>query len=605
MAYIPDEVIEEVRNRFDIVEVVSSYIDLKKAGKNFVGFCPFHSEKSPSFTVSPEKQIFYCFGCQTGGNLFSFVMQMEDCSFPDAVRFLAQRSGITIDPVPSTPAEKKELQIREVLGEMHSLAQKYFQNILWKTPRGKEVLDYLSKRGLTKQSVTDFQVGYTGNNREGLTGELRRKGFDLELAVKGGLVGKNSLGRYYDYFRERLIFPIWDSQGRVAAFGGRIWGQGEPKYLNSPESPLFNKSRTLYAFHLALPHIRREKKALLVEGYMDVILLHQHGIKETVAPMGTALTEKQLSLLRGRLNKVVLVFDADTGGEIAALRGLELLKNEGCMVEVAQLPQGWDPADFVKEHGGKVFHQEILQQARSLVDYRLFTIKKRHDLKKEEGRVNYWKEARKVLGEIQETLEREEYLKKIAGEIDVSLEVLRGDLENIIRSFPAVGKKAVVKEAAPKSVSLKELVERELFTCIFKSSRYLKELKKLNINADSFLEGPHREIARVLYEMDQQGKEINTAAVLSYFSEQEMHKLIIKMVLAENLNEEDKMEKIFRDCARKIKTLCWTDERERLIKSLQNTVNREEISAKLQRIRDLKKWEEELYHSGEGEDFDV
>jgi DNA primase len=603
MAYIPDEVIEEVRSRFDIVEVVSSYIDLKKAGKNFVGFCPFHSEKTPSFTVSPEKQIFHCFGCQTGGNLFTFIMQMEDCSFPDAVRLLAQKSGITVDPVPSTPAEKREAQTRETLREMYSLAQKYFQAVLWRTPGGKEVLEYLYKRGLTKQAIMDFQLGYTGNSREGLTGELQKKGFDLELALKGGLVGKSSPGRYYDYFRERLIFPIWDSQGRIAAFGGRVLGQGEPKYLNSPESPLFNKSRTLYAFHLALPHIRREKKALLVEGYMDVILLHQHGIKETVAPMGTALTEKQLSLLRGRLSKVILVFDADTGGEMAALRGLELLKNEGCQVEVAQLPQGRDPADFVKEHGEKIFRQDILQQARSLVDYRLYTIKKRHDLAKEEGRVNYWKEARKVLGEIQEALEREEYLKKIAVEIDVSLEVLRGDLENIIRSFPAAEKKATVKEAARKSVSLKELVERELLSCIFQYPRYMRELRELNINPDSFTEGPYREIAGILFELDQQGKEINTAALLSYFSDQEMHKLIIKMALPDNQNDDSKVEKIFRDCTRKIRTLCWADERERLIKSLQNTVSREEISTKLQRIRDLKKWEEELYRSGEGEGF--
>jgi DNA primase len=608
MAYISDEVIEEVRGRFDLVEVVSFYIDLKKVGKNFVGFCPFHSEKTPSFTVSPEKQIFHCFGCQTGGNLFSFIMQMEDCSFPDAVRLLAQRAGITVEPPPSTPAEKLKAQARENLQEMYSLAQKYYQALLWRSPEGKEVLTYLQRRGLTKESILEFQLGYAGNNWQGLTGELRKKGYDLQLALTGGLLGKSSTGRYYDYFRERLIFPIWDSRGRVAAFGGRILGPGEPKYLNSPESPLFNKSRTLYGFHLALPHIRREKKALLVEGYMDVILLHQYGIREAVAPLGTALTEKQLSLLRGRLDKILLVFDADAGGETAVLRGLELFKNEGCRVEVAQLPPGLDPADYIKERGGEVFRSEIMGNARSLTDYRLHAIKKRFDLAGEEGRIGYWKEARRVLLEIQEVLEREEYLKKIAGEIDVALEVLRGDLENIKKSSFAEertkGKKAQAQEAR-KKISLKELVERELLSCVLHNPRYLDELKKLEINVEKFTEEPYREIAATVFQLEQQGKEISAAALASYFSDREMHKLIVSMALPDNDNEDPRVEKIFRDCSKKIRALCWAEERKRLIKSLQNTVSREELSAKLQRIRDLKKWEEELYRSGEGEDFDV
>ena len=363
MGYIPGEVIEDVRSRFDIVEVVSSYIDLRKTGKNYVGFCPFHSEKNPSFTVSPEKQIFYCFGCQSGGNLFAFIMQMEGCSFPEAVRFLAQRSGINISPFPSSPAERKERQLRETLLKMYSLAQKYYQDLLWKAPGGKEALNYLLKRGITKQTIMDFGLGYALHSWEGLTGELRKKGLDLKLAVKGGLVGEKPPGRFYDYFRGRLIFPIGDSQGRVVAFGGRILGQGEPKYLNTPESPLFNKRRILYGLHRALPEVRKKKEALLVEGYMDVITLHQHGIKEALAPLGTALTETQFSLLRSRLDKIILAFDADTGGEIAALRGLELLKNEGCQVRVAQLPGG-DPADFVREHG-EAFRKEILLPARS------------------------------------------------------------------------------------------------------------------------------------------------------------------------------------------------------------------------------------------------
>lgn len=608
MAYIPSEVIDEVRARLDIVEVISSYIDLKKTGKNYVGFCPFHAEKSPSFTVSPEKQIYHCFGCQAGGNLFSFIMQIEGLSFPEAVRLLAEKANVAIpEKTLLSPAEKKRAEALETLREMHSLAQKYFQFILWKSPQGKEALEYLYHRGLTRQSILEFKLGYTGSNWEGLTGELRKKGYDLELAKKGGLVGKSSRGSYFDYFRERLIFPIWDTKGRTIAFGGRILGAGEPKYLNSPESPLFNKGGTLYGFHLALPYIRKEKQALLVEGYMDVILLHQHGIKEAVAPLGTALTEKQLSLLRGRIKKVVLVFDADAGGEKAALRGLELFKNEGCRVEVAQLPAGLDPAEFIKEYGEKAFRREILGKAASSVDFTLFTIKKKHDLTKKEGRIEYWKEARRVLEEMQEAVEREEYLKKIGEEIGVSLEVLRGDLENNKSSLKVVGIDKKEVQETGKAVSLKGLVEREFLSCLLQHPHYLKELKKMDINAENFTEEPYRQIARVLFELEGQGKEISAATLLSYFSDTEMHKFIIKMALPSkyNYNGDTSSEKIFRECSIKLRALCWAEERERLIKSLQGTVNREEMSAKLQRIRELKKREEELKRSGEGEGLDV
>ena len=605
MGYIPNEVIEDVRSRFDIVEVVSSYIDLHKSGKNYVGFCPFHSEKNPSFTVSPEKQIFYCFGCQKGGNLFAFIMQMEGCNFPEAVRLLAERSGININPFFTSPAEQRERENREILFNMYSLSQKYYQDLLWKSSEGKLALNYLLKRGITKQTILDFGLGYALQGWEGLTGELRKRNFDLQMAVKAGLIREKSPDRFYDYFRGRLIFPIKDLQGREIAFGGRIIGRGEPKYLNTPETSLFNKRRILYGLQRALPEIRKEKEAILVEGYMDVITLHQHGIRETLGLMGTALTEKQFSLLRGRVDRIILAFDADTGGETAALRGLELLKNEGCQVRVAQLPSGEDPADFVREHGGKAFREEILQPARFLTDYRLSLSKRRHNLEEEEGRINYWKEAREILGDLQETLEREEYLKKTAGEINVSLEVLREDLENKIRSFSPESKKKVRKSVKKCNISLKELAERELLSYLICYPHYLTGLRSKGVNPSNFTAGPHREIVSYLFALEQKGCEISEAALLSYFSGQEMHKLIMKMAISTDLVEGARVEKIVNDCLKKIKTLCWAAERETLIKSLQGSEKIGEVSSILQRIHDLKKWEEELYRSGEGEDLDV
>ncbi len=605
MGYIPGEVVEEVRSRFDIVEVISSYIDLRKTGKNYVGFCPFHSEKNPSFTVSPEKQIYYCFGCQNGGNLFSFIMQMENCSFPDAVRFLAQRSGINVDPFPASPAEQKARARREMLLQMYTRAQKYYQDLLWKTAGGKEALNYLLKRGLTNETILDFGLGYAPQSGGSLTGELRKSGLDLKLAVQGGLIREKSSRRFYDYFRGRLIFPIGDSSGRVIAFGGRIVGRGEPKYLNTPESPLFNKRRILYGLHSALPTVRRKKEALLVEGYLDVITLHQHGLKEAVAPLGTALTEDQLSLLRGRVERIYLVFDADTGGETAALRGLELFKNEGCQIRVARLPRGKDPADFVCAHGGEVFRQKVLLPAGSPTDYRLYLCKKRFNLKEKEGRISYWQAARKVIGALRGNLEREEYLKKIAGEINVSLEVLREDLENKIRSFSTQGKVTVLNNVKKSDISPRELVERELLSYLIRYPDYLQALRAQEVKADSFLTGPHREIARYLFDLEQGGYQINEAVLLSYFSGPEMQRLIMQMAVATDLVEEVRVQKAITDCLKKIKTLHWAAEREMLIKSLQDSEKIKEISATLKRISELKKWEEELYRSGEGEDLDV
>ena len=336
-----------------------------------------------------------------------------------------------------------------------------------------------------------------------------------------------------------------------------------------------------------------------------MMTLHQHGVKEAVAPLGTALTEAQLSLLRGRVDKVYLVFDADTGGETATLRGLELFKNEGCQIRVAQLPRGKDPADFVCEHGGEAFRQEVLLPAGSPTDYRLGVCKKRYNLKEKEGRISYWREARKVIGDLRGNLEREEYLKKVAGEINVSLEVLREDLENKIRSFSTQGKVTAMNDVKKDNVSPRELVEKELLSYLIRYPNYLKELHAQKIDVDTFSTGSHREIIRYLFALEQGGYQINEAVLLSYFSGPEMQRLIMQMAVSTDLVEEVRVQRAFSDCLKKIKTLHWAAEREMLIKSLQDSKKTKEISAILQRISELKKWEEELYRSGEGEDLDV
>ncbi len=602
MSYITDNIIEEVRNKFDILEVISSYIDLKKTGRNYVGLCPFHSEKTPSFTVSPEKQIFHCFGCQSGGNIFSFIMQIENITFPEAVRLLGRKAGLDIDPQPATPKEKKEARTRELFFQINLAAQEYFQAVLWKNIEGKEALAYLHKRGLVKESIEEFGLGFARDRWDGLTGELRGRGFDLDMAVKVGLLGQKTPGRYYDYFRGRIIFPILDTQGRVVGFGGRSLGDTEPKYLNSPETPVFNKRKILYGLNRALPQIRREKEVVLVEGYMDVLLLHQAGIQNTVAPLGTSLTADQVSYIRGRVEKIYLVFDADAGGQKAALRSLELLRKEGCALQVSELPSGMDPADYVVENGEKAFREAILNKARSVVDYQLYTIKKDLDLQKEEGRVTYWKEARKILARIEEPLEREEYLKKIAAEINVSLEVLRGDLEKNIEESYLKEKKAFPQEKKSAGISPKEQVEQELLSGILQYPQHAEEVWR-HIGPADFTSEIYRQVADCLYQIHREGKELETAELISFFPDPLMHKVIMDMAIPAFQEEEAKVLKTIRSCLKKMKALHWSEERKSLIRSIKNGAAKEDISAALKRIQILKKWEEELYRSGEGEDL--
>jgi len=603
MSFIPATVIDEIRSRLDIVEVISAYVELKKTGKNYSGLCPFHAEKTPSFTVSPEKQIFYCFGCQSGGNLFTFIMQIEELSFPEAVRFLGKKAGVEIEDRNFTSEEKKVFLLRERLQDLLNKAKKYYEEMLWKDPRGKKGYTYLSGRKVSDETIKMFGLGFAADSWDGLTGSLRSFKIEPELAFKAGLLGKKN-SRYYDYFRGRIIFPIWDQHGQITGFGGRVIDKGEPKYLNSPETILFNKSKVLYGLHLALPHIRREKEAILVEGYMDVILLHQHGIKTAIAPLGTSLTERHVSLLRGRVERISMVFDGDAGGEKAVLRGLKLLKDEGCRVNIAELPQGMDPADYILQNGAEGF-RSVLSKGRPLVGYRLFRIKKKYGLQKEEDRLHYWQEARKILADLTEPLEREEYLKKIAGEIGTPLEVLRGDLEKSSlgskHSLKSNGK--VFSAGKDTGATLRELAEKELLSAVLQNPVLNVELWQ-QIEPGFFTSGPMQEIARGLYNFYRERQETSVSALLGYFSDREMHKLITEMATPIRLGEDARARRRMNDCLKRLRILHWTEERNKLLKSIRERAGIEEISACLQKFQDLKAREEELYRSVEGENVD-
>jgi len=366
MALIPDDALESIRSRVDIVELVKDYVpQLARAGRSFKARCPFHQERTPSFIVTPERQTFHCFGCGTGGDVFAFLMKMESLSFTEAAEKLAGRAGVKIVKSEEAlgPAEQERLKIKELL----ELAAAFYHQTLLKSPAAAAARKYLTERKVSAESLAAFRLGYALKDGD-VAARAVRKGFAPELVVKAGLARKTERGGLRDYFFDRVLYPIQDAKGAVVGFGARALGEAMPKYLNSPESPVFSKGRVLYGLFLGLPEVRKQRRVVLMEGYMDVMAAHQHGLKTACAPLGTALTLDQVALVKRYAGEAVVVFDADQAGENAALRSAELLLAEGLGVSVATVPQGKDPDEFLHAHGLPAF-QKCLDGAVDLAQF--------------------------------------------------------------------------------------------------------------------------------------------------------------------------------------------------------------------------------------------
>lgn len=423
---IPQEVIAEVRERNDIVQVISEYVKLKRAGKNWVGLCPFHQEKTPSFTVNQEEQFYYCFGCGAGGNVVSFLMQIENLPFVAAVEKLAERAGISIVRRDLSPAEKRKQAEREKLLRLHEVARDFFcQNL--NSAAGARARNYLASRGVEDKIAQRFKLGYALPQWQSLLLHLQKEGFTTAECLSAGLVLEGQKSRPYDRFRGRLMFPICNWRGQPIGFGGRVLDTAQPKYLNSPETLLFNKRNTLYGLDLARASCRERGYAIIVEGYMDVIGLHQAGYSNTVAALGTALTETQARLIKRFVNEVIIAFDGDAAGEAATWRGLELLHRQGLRVRVLELPSGEDPDTFVRRYGGAAL-QELVDKAAGLIDFKLHTILRHSDLSTVDGKVAAMSRIIEVLAEVDSPVERDEYLRQAAAGLKVSMQALVAEL---------------------------------------------------------------------------------------------------------------------------------------------------------------------------------
>lgn len=516
--YYPEELIEEVRTRNDIVEVISGYVRLQKKGSNYFGLCPFHNEKSPSFSVSPGKQMYYCFGCGAGGNVITFLMEYENQTFPEAVRTLAQRAGIALPEADDSKEARQADSRRAKLLEINKEAAKYFYYQL-RTERGSVGMEYLRKRELSNETMNHFGLGYANKYSNDLIQYLKSKGYSEDLIRDAGLCNVDEKHGMYDKFWNRVMFPIQDINHRVIGFGGRVMGDGKPKYLNSPETEIFDKSRNLYGLNFA--RTSRKGNVILCEGYMDVIAMHQAGFTQAVASLGTAFTSGQASLLRRYANEILLSYDSDGAGVNAALRAIGILKEAGMTGRVINLEPYKDPDEFIKALGGEEF-QKRLDHAENSFFFELRQLQKNYDLSDPEQKTAFHREIARKLCTFSEEVERENYIEAVAQKYHISFENLRrlvgtyaaqtGLAQPVIRPKSGVQKKNTAAEGIKNSQKL-------LLTWLVEQPQLYRQISKY-ISPKDFTEGLYEKVADRLFEELEQGN-INPASIISMFEEEE------------------------------------------------------------------------------------
>jgi len=574
-----EEVVDRVRQYNDIVEVITDYVALKRSGKNYFGLCPFHPEKTPSFSVSPEKQMFYCFGCQTGGDVFSFIMKKEGLDFRGALEFLADRAGIEL-PQPGSAGGQASRERQELYRVLEGAAR-YFENLLRSGP-GEPARRYLKDRGLDPETVERFRLGYAGRSWDGLLKAFTRQGIELARLEQAGLILPRRDGSgYYDRFRDRVIFPIRDRRGRVIGFGGRSLNDGTPKYLNSPETALFHKRETWYALDLAREEIRRTGTVLVVEGYMDAIAGHQYGFKNVVASLGTSLTLEQARILSTLASEVVISYDADAAGTTATMRGLEILSKQGLRVRVVTLPVDADPDSFLRSSGAEAF-KGLLAGALPLVEYRFRRVLKKHGTSTVEGKVRVVREIVPTLAEIENEVERSAYIEKFSHQLGVREDSLRHEVgkyrqrkrqrrartwgpghrnrkirnnRDEHRNEQIMAALTAISEKTPLAV---QKAEETLVRLVLNRPEIIERIA-VGLSPDGF-EGfeieSYRKIAGLLAKAYRDsiaaGKGFDTRQVLSVFDDEQTRSLVSRLLIEEGLDRLES-EKVLNDCIITIK----------------------------------------------------
>lgn len=544
---IPDSIIEEIRTRANIVEVVLDTVLIKKSGKDYKGLCPFHSEKTPSFTVSQEKQIYHCFGCGAGGNVFKFLMETQSLSFVEAVKKLASRYGVAI-PEPKSGGDKTQSE-RETLLKLNTLATEYFTSLL-QSPSGKAARDYINSRHLNSETTGLFQIGWASSGWRDLLGWLQKKSScSIEQIEKAGLVkrkdGSADSETCYDRFRGRLIFPFKDIHGNTIGFAGRIIADEEgPKYLNSPETLLYKKGNHLFGLHVAREAVRKENCVLLVEGYFDQIRAWQHGIKNVVATCGTALTPSQVSLLKNHTTNIVLVFDADAAGQAATERGYDILLEQGMNVKVLSLPEGHDPDSYIHEHGAEPFLLQV-KQAVPFMEYFIEKTIRRGDISTGAGRVKAVNTVLPLLGAIKNSVERSEAVRHLSERVGVEDKALLMELRKNLHQ-----KRSSVQVPASYSMGIKHNPEMYLIQLMLSDESVARHIRT-QITLDEYGTPLFRQMAELFYNRIAQGQPIKIDQILDYTENTEIKSFLTQTGLSPI--QFDNIEKAANDCIAEIK----------------------------------------------------
>jgi DNA primase len=546
-----EDLIEEVISSNDIVDVISSYVKLKKRGSTHFGLCPFHNEKSPSFSVTPGKQMFYCFGCGVGGNVLTFIMKYENYTFPEALEHLAQRAGITLPQQEMTPQVKKEADLRSQLLQINKVAAKYFYVQLHQQ-QGQGALAYFEDRQLTPAIMKKFGLGYSNSSSDDLYRYLHSQGYEDTLLKESGLIKIDEKRGGFDKFWNRAMFPIMDRNSRVVGFGGRVMGDGEPKYLNSPETKIFDKSRNLYGLHLAKASKRAE--ILLCEGYMDVIALHQAGFDNAVASLGTAFTQGHSTLLKRYTKEVLLTFDSDLAGISAALRALPILRDAGLTARVINMKPYKDPDEFIKSLGAKAY-QERIDQAENSFMFMISVLEQNYNQKDPESKTAFFNEIAKRLLHFEEEIERNNYMEAVAEKYQLSIDHLKRLADHIaakgyIPTEPSHQNSNKIKRKQDNSMLY---AQKLLLTWLSEDSKLFKIISPY-IQPDDFTEDICHKAAKKLFEQYENGQ-VNPAKIVSIFTDEQKQSEAASLfhTTIKELETKESREKALRDIIVKIK----------------------------------------------------
>jgi len=579
---IPENILEDILGRIDIVEVISGYIPLKKAGVNFKANCPFHNEKTASFMVSPERQIYHCFGCGESGNAFKFLMRHERLEFPEAVEMLAKKCGVIL-PDQDRPELARQASLSSQLYKVNELAVSFYEKNLH-AAETHPALKYLLDRGIKLETIKEFHLGLATSGWDNLINFLRSKNVSLALMEQAGLVLPKDQGGYYDRFRNRIIFTIFDLRGRSIGFGARVLDSSLPKYINSPETPVYTKGKNLFGFNLSKDFIRDADSVVIVEGYLDFMIPYQEGLKNIAASQGTALTLEQIKLLKRYTHNVVMVYDGDTAGEIATLRSLDLLIDEGINVKVVPLPKGMDPDALVRKEGIDAFKIKV-EQAASFFDYKLNVLKSRHDIKDAYGKTKIASEMLLTINKFDNAILRGEYTKKLSEQMHIPEQDI---LEELHKLKPAIS--SALNQPAPlgKKQSQINPAEKLLIKFMLEEKELIEKIMQ-QLSPSDFADERTAKIVAVMHELALQGKNITPSLLMNYFSEDDASQLVCETMFMPALSEQSR-EKAVNDCIARIKVQRLKSRREHLhaqIKSAQSLRDEGKLNSLIQEFQNL------------------